>query len=406
RSRPADGTYRERRLQVGILTNSATPAPSPQPQIPIPVHLAVVDLVPWDYTIETAYSKPLGGSQSALCYLAEELARRGHDVQLINNTARPGAHRGVVHLPLAKAHGDVWKSFDAVVLLNGIKPAQSIRPLLRPDARLIAWIQHADDQPAVQPLAREAVRNQFDGFALLSDWQSGRFVEKYQLDPVKTRILRNAIGPAFRGLFSASDDIVAAKKQPPVLAYTSTPYRGLDLLVHAFPAIRAKVKGTTLRVYSSMQVYQATAARDAADYGHLYDLCRDTPGVEYFGSVAQTELAARMREITMLAYPNHFAETSCIAAMEAMAAGSLIVTSALGALPETTAGFARLLPVGDDWLGYSDRFVDEAVEALGEIEEQPEKINGLLRRQVAHCNAECTWAKRADEWEAWLTAKP
>jgi glycosyltransferase involved in cell wall biosynthesis len=368
------------------------------------VHLAFVDFVPWDYTIETAYSKPLGGSQSALCYLAEELARRGYEVQLINNTARPGARRGVVHLPLAKARGDVWKSFDAVVLLNGIKPGVSIRPLLRPEARLVAWIQHADDQPAVQPLAREPVRSMFDGFALLSDWQRDRFLERFQLDPAKTHILRNAIGPAFRGLFSAADDIVAAKKRPSALAYTSTPYRGLDLLVHAFPAIRAKVKGTTLRVYSSMGVYQSAAASDAAQYGALYDLCRDTPGVEYFGSVAQTELAARMREVTMLAYPNHFAETSCIAAMEAMAAGCLILTSALGALGETTAGFARLLPVGDDWLGYSERFVDQAVEALEQFEEQPQLVNEHLRRQVAYCNAEFTWAKRADEWEAWLTA--
>ena len=106
----------------------------------------------------------------------------------------------------------------------------------------------------------------------------------------------------------------------------------------------------------------------------------------------------------MLAYPNHFAETSCIAAMEAMAAGSLVVTSDLGALRETTAGFAKLLPIGDDWLGYSDRFVDEVVDALGEFEEQTEKINDHLRRQVAYCNAECTWAKRADEWEAWFSA--
>src|SRR4029077_14858423 len=108
--------------------------------------------------------KPLGGSQSALCYLAEELAERGHEVQLINNAALPGVSRGVVCLPLAKAAGDVWKRFDAGVLLNSVKPGLSIRPMLKADARLIAWIQHAHDQPAVQPLAREEVRRVFDGF--------------------------------------------------------------------------------------------------------------------------------------------------------------------------------------------------------------------------------------------------
>jgi glycosyltransferase involved in cell wall biosynthesis len=366
------------------------------------MRIAFVDFVPWDYTIETVYQKPLGGSQSALCYLAEELARRGHEVQLINNAALPGVSCGVICLPAAKAHGDVWKSFDVVVLLNSVKPGLSIRPLLRKGARLIAWIQHAHDQPAVQPLAREEVRGVFDGFALLSDWQRGCFERSFQLDPARIRILRNAVSPAFLDRFPAGADIVAAKRRPPVLAYTSTPFRGLDILVHVFPAVRREVQGATLRVYSSMQVYQAADESDAAQYGHLYELCRDTPGVEYIGSLPQPELAEQMREVTMLAYPNHFAETGCIAAMEAMASGCRIVTSELGALPETTAGFARLIPVGDDWLTYSDRFVDETVRTLEEFETQPGKVNELLNRQVAYINAECTWPRRADQWEAWL----
>ncbi|HEV2970349.1 MAG TPA: glycosyltransferase family 4 protein [Pirellulales bacterium] len=366
------------------------------------MHIAFVDFVPWDYTIETVYQKPLGGSQSALCYLAEELARRGHEVQLINNAALPGVSRGVVCLPAAKAQGDVWKSFDLVVLLNSVKPGLSIRPLLRNGARLIAWIQHAHDQPAVQPLAREEVRSAFDGFALLSDWQRGCFERTFQIDPARVRVLRNAVSPAFLARFPPGADIVAAKRRPPVLAYTSTPFRGLDILVHAFPAIRRDVRGATLRVYSSMQVYQAADESDSAQYGHLYELCRDTPGVEYIGSLAQPELAEQLREVAMLAYPNHFAETSCIAVMEAMASGCRIVTSELGALPETTAGFARLIPVGDDWLTYSDRFIDETVRTLEEFETQPGKVNDLLNRQVAYINAECTWPRRADQWEAWL----
>ena len=370
------------------------------------MHLAFVDFVPWDYTIDAVYEKPLGGSQSALCYLAEELARRGHDVHLINNAALPGVSRGVIQLPLAKAQGDVWKTFDAVVLLNSVKPGLSIRPLLRRDARLIAWIQHAHDQPAMRPLGRDEVRSAFDGFALLSDWQRDAFVRQFQIDPSRIRILRNAISPAFGQLFPAGADIVAAKKRPPVLAYTSTPFRGLDLLVHAFPAIRKQVKGATLRVYSSMHVYQASDESDAEQYGRLYDLCRDTPGVEYIGALPQAELAQQMREVTMLAYPNHFPETSCIAVMEAMAAGCLIVTSELGALGETTAGFARLIPVSDDWLTYSDRFVDEAIRGLERFEEHPQQVNELLSRQVAYCSAECTWPQRADEWEQWLTGNP
>ncbi len=366
------------------------------------MRIAFVDFIPWDYTVETVYLKPFGGSQSALCYLAEELARRGHEVWLVNNCALPGAARGVMHLPIAKAQPDIWKAFDAVVLLNSVKPGLSIRPLLRYGARLIAWLQHAHDQPAVKPLARAEVRATFDGFALLSDWQRDQFVQSFSLDPARLRVLRNAISPVFADLFEPGEDIVAAKATPPVLAYTSTPFRGLDLLVHSFPAVRKEVKGARLRVYSSMAVYQSSDDSDAAEFGNLYDLCRETPGVEYIGSLPQSALAPQLRDVCVWAYPNHFAETGCIAAMEAMAAGAMIVTSDLGALAETTAGFARLLPVNDDWLGYSERFVGEVVKSLERLAESPAEMNDALARQVAYVNAECTWQRRADKWEQWL----
>jgi glycosyltransferase involved in cell wall biosynthesis len=368
------------------------------------LHIAFVDFVSWDYTIQTAYEKPLGGSQSALCYLAEELAARGHEVQLVNNTTQPGVSRGVACLPLSKATADVWKRFDVVILLNSVKPGLSIRPMLNTSARLIGWIQHAHDQPAVQPLARAEVRGAFDNISLVSDWQREKFERSFSLDPPQVRVMRNAIAPAFRDLFPPGANIVGTKTKPPVLAYTSTPFRGLDLLVHSFPAIRKQASGTVLRVYSSMHVYQANDENDEAQFGRLYDLCRETPGVEYIGLLSQPDLATQLREATMLAYPNHFAETSCIAALEAMASGCLIATSDLGALRETTAGFARLVPVGDDWLAYCDRFVDEVVKALEEIEKQPDTVNERLARQVAHVNAEYTWSRRADEWEQWLGA--
>jgi len=399
------------------------------------LHIAFVDFIAWDYTIETAYQRPLGGSQSALCYLAEQLALRGHEVQLINNAAVPGVSRGVVCLPLAKARPEVWRGFDAVVMLNAVKQGLAIRPLLRPDAKLIAWLQHADDQPAVRGLANAEFREAFDRFAFVSQWQRGRFQEVFGVPAERSRVMRNAIGPAFRGLVRSphppstssgqagplpeGEGETAASQRPddrpkpqangpqpkahsPILAYTSTPFRGLDLLVHAFPAIRKEAPGTTLRVYSSMQVYQTPSEKDAAQYGALYQLCRDTPGIEYIGSLPQAELAAQLVEADVLAYPNHFAETSCIAVMEAMAAGCYVMSSQLGALPETTAGFGRLLPVGDSWLDYTDRFIEEMAKLLDEMQKQPAKFEAELARQVEFVNAEYDWAKRAAEWEEWL----
>src|SRR5258708_26316859 len=60
--------------------------------IPIKMRIVFYDHTPVDYTPETPFARPLGGSESAQCYLALELARRGHSVVLITNTSVPGRY--------------------------------------------------------------------------------------------------------------------------------------------------------------------------------------------------------------------------------------------------------------------------------------------------------------------------
>jgi hypothetical protein len=114
------------------------------------------------------------------------------------------------------------------------------------------------------------------------------------------------------------------------------------------------------------------------------------------GSVSQSDLAAAMKGVSVLAYPNTFAETSCISVMEAMAAGAHVVTSDLGALPETTAGFARF--IGGDPMSprYAEQFVDATVAAIDESDESK------LRAQIDYINQQCVWSRRAVEWARWL----
>ncbi|WP_333383424.1 glycosyltransferase [Microcoleus sp. POL10_C6] len=149
--------------------------------------------------------------------------------------------------------------------------------------------------------------------------------------------------PCFANIFPDNISIFSQKSLPPILAYTSTPFRGLDILLKVFPAIRQAFPGTTLKVFSSMKVHQIDDNDNQLFCGQLYRQCQGTEGVEYVGSIPQPELLRQLRSVAVLAYPNTYLETSSIAVMEAMASGCRIVTSELAALPETTAGFARLV---------------------------------------------------------------
>lgn len=366
--------------------------------------IAFLDFLPWNYKVESAYQVALGGSQSAMCYLAEALAKQGHEVFLLNNTLEAGISRGVTCLPLQTAPVQLLASLDAAVVLMGSQWGVKLKPFLGDSTRLILWNQHAHDQPAVQGLQNPTERDAYDGMAMVSDWQRDRFHEHFNIDLDRTEILRNAIAPTFCDRFPDDAPILPQKTQPPILAYTSTPFRGLELLLDVFPRIRQAIPGTRLKVFSSMKVYHYARTEDEAKFGWLYRRCQEMEGVEYVGSVSQPELARQLQSVTLLAYPNTFAETSCIAVMEAMASGCWIVTSDLGALPETTAGFAPLVSIAPSWESYKEHFTREAIALLKQRTASDTTVaERHLRRQVNYFNRECTWSVRARQWVEWLS---
>lgn len=368
------------------------------------MRIAFGDLLPWDYHVLSVETTPLGGSQSAACYLARALAALGHEIFFVNDTRSPGRYAGVTCLG--------WQSFaskslreldlDVFVCLPGAGSGKLLREALGAKTRLVLWTQHRVNQPAVEPLAQPEERESYDAFAFVSEWQRDEFRLGFGLPLVRTQIMRNAAAPAFVDLFPANRPILPEKARLPVLAYTSTPFRGLNLLLDAFPAIRQQVPEARLRVFSSMAVYQQTAAEDQEKYGALYQRCRETPGVEYVGGLDQPSLAREMQSVAVLAYPNTFPETSCIAALEAMASGCRIVTSALGALPETTAGFAELISTEQARESYLREFVVRTVKLLQQWQRNEADTEALLRRQVDFIHRNATWDLRAKEWSGWL----
>ena len=368
------------------------------------MRIAFADFNCWDFHAQSADCIPLGGSQSAACHLARSLARDGHEVILLSWVSKPGIYDGVPCLSWKQIHTARLRALDLDVLVCLIDAGNGarLRAMLGPKTLIILWAHHAHDQPGVASLRDAPERTAYDGFAMVSEWQRERYERHFGIEPARMAVLRNAIAPAFAHLFAEGESILDQKTVPPVLAYTSTPFRGLDLLLQVFPRIREAVPGVRLQVFSSMRVYLVSPLEDEALYGALYRRCRETEGVEYIGSVPQPELARALRGVSVLAYPNTFPETSCIVMMEAMASGCRVVTSHRGALPETGAGFARLIPGEQDSGAYREQFIEETVQVLREGVERREATEQLLRAQVAHINATATWDLRAGQWIEWL----
>jgi len=357
------------------------------------VHRTVVD-----YTVETPYHRAVGGTEAAISYLATELAQARHSIVHLANASVPGRYLGVECLNHHDAfNAEMLNSADVVVVANEAIGA-SIRDMgvRRP---LVLWAHHADDQPPIEPLEFSRERKAWSGFAFVSQWQLEEFCRIYWLPRERAKVLRNAIAPSI-----ASDTPRAPwylRKSPPLLVYTSAPYRGLDVLLECFPVIRHAIPDIRLRVFSGLSTTRG--GPDDNNYTDLHQKSLALDGVDYVGPVSQPELARSLSEAAALAYPSTYPETSCIAALEAMAMGATVVTTRLGALPETLAGHGVMVDMLEPRELLAANFASAVVSTLKSQRLLPAAAAARRTAQIAYVRENYLWASRAREWEHWLS---
>ncbi|OAS27776.1 hypothetical protein A5481_00140 [Methylobacterium platani] len=270
-------------------------------------------------------------------------------------------------------------ALEAVQLcVNGYDPA-------RLDGRpLVVWVHHDVDQRAVQWMRDGGLAARVDRFVFVSEWQRARFVATFGLAPDRCLVLRNATEvPAA--------DRVPAVRRPLKIAYTSTPFRGLAVLLEAWDRLRPE--GAELHIWSSHRLYGP--AFDDAPHAALFARARSLPNVHHHGIVPNPELREALRDIDVLAYPSTFAETSCLAVIEALAAGCRVICPTLGALPEAVGGFGRLYAFQPDPVTHAEVVASLLAEEIaGPWAGRP----ALAAEQQAAMRRLYDWPVRVAEW--------
>ena len=127
------------------------------------------------------------------------------------------------------------------------------------------------------------------------------------------------------------DDYRAANRRTPhtvVFLGRDDPRKGLDVLLDAWPAVRASVPDAQLRVLGSH--------RDHSE-----------PGVSYLGRVSEEVKRAELAAATVFCAPNLGGESFGIVLVEAMASGCIPVVSDLEAFASVVGPVGHRVPVGD-----------------------------------------------------------
>ena len=251
----------------------------------------------------------------------------------------------------------------------------------------VYWNQLSYDQQAVQWLANPNDVEMIDHFVFVSHWQAEKYRQIFNIPGYKTHVIKNAC--------LGVDQRVKGSRDKVRLCYTSTPWRGLDVLLQAWELL--KPQDAELHVFSSCKIYGPDFYDSSeGQYQQLYDKCSELPGVVYRGSIPNDELRKELHSFDILAYPNTFEETSCIAVIEALSAGLRVVTSNLGALPETTEGWARMYP----YLMNKDKHAEVFSKILAEEISLINTQDLELQKQVYL--PRWSWDQRITEWTNYL----
>lgn len=357
------------------------------------MHIFLLDPNGHTYDPQTPFRQPLGGTQSAVAYLAAALARQGVQVSLLNNDQEERVVNGVRVLGKDTA-GAMAREADMVVVAS-TPIGRQLGDLVPPDVPMVFWCHLPANQPSVAALAGKEEQDCWSAFVMVSLWQVENYVDAFGLPRQKTMVIGNAVSPAFSDMALQSAWFETGAS--PTLVYTSVPYRGLDVLLMAFPLIRARIPDVRLKIFSGMKLY---GEQGPDPFRHLYELARVLPGSEYRGVVSQSELAKELAGAAVFSYPCTFAESACIAAMEGMVVGAEPITSDLGALPETLAGFGRTVPLANGQVPMLYGFVDEVVAALEQARQNPEVAAERRARQIAFVKQNYDWDFRATQWIA------
>jgi len=259
--------------------------------------------------------------------------------------------------------------------------------LLEKDKINILWMHHFVNQKEAQNLGSKDFVEKIDFIVFNSNWNFEKFVYQYKIPGNKSIVIKNAI------------EKIEFKKKPKDkinLIYHTTPWRGLVHLLKVFKKLN--LENVELNVCSSTKIYGKKFDDVLGKkYETLFNECKNTKNINYLGFVNNDEVIQLLKKTHIFTHPSIWPETSCIAAIESMAAGCEIVTTNLGALYETCAPFGTLVTFSNDLNDLEKRYsiaLNKSIENFWSVENQTK-----LKLQSEIINMYYSWDSRSIQWK-------
>jgi len=251
----------------------------------------------------------------------------------------------------------------------------------------VLWMHHFVNQKEAENLGSKDFLDKLDWIVFNSHWNFEKYIYQFKIPENKSIVIKNAI------------EKIEFKEKPKDkinLIYHTTPWRGLKHLIKIFKNI--ELKNVELNVCSSTIIYgKKFDSVLGKTYEDIFNECKNTKNINYLGFLENKKVVDLLKKMHIFTYPSVWPETSCIAAIEAMAAGCETVTTNLGALYETCSPFGTFVNFDRNFDNLEKRYSKVLINTIENYwsEENQKKLK--LQRETI--NSTYSWEKRSMEWK-------
>ena len=321
--------------------------------------IAIIDIIGIPYDGTTVYKQGLGGSESAVTFASEQLAKLGFDVTVFNNCdsedTQPGTYNGVVYRPTRDLAKD-WV-FDIVISSrtvipfidpkdypklndNRTIPFQSMnlydRILSKAKMRIL-WMHDTFclGDLLIEPLT---VQDRITDIFTLSDWHLTYITNcdhgarrNFEVLKPKVFITRNGVN-----IYDPHTDL--KNKDPDLFVYNASVTKGMVPLVkEIWPRVKQQLPNAKLKIIGGYYRFGKSSAPDQQEqYWHVManDPVNKNLDIEFTGVISQKSIAHILQQSSFMIYPSAFPETFGISSVESLCYNTPLITCRFGALEE------------------------------------------------------------------------
>jgi glycosyltransferase involved in cell wall biosynthesis len=321
--------------------------------------IAIIDIIGAPYNGLTPQERGLGGSESAVAWIAKELQSLNLDITVFCSCnidhAFPGIFDGVVYLPLEELAKD-W-DFDIVISSRTVIPFTDPKdiPLLN-DTRAYKFMDY-DLYSRIVSKARQRILWMHDTFCLgdnmIEDLAvSNRITDIFALSDFHLtyvancahgrkrnfEVLKQKLYITRNGAVKYKSEVDINAKDKNLFVYNASLSKGMTPLVKdIWPRVKQHIPTARLKVLGGFYKFQSTALPDQQEVD--WRLMAEDPSnqsldIEFTGIIPQHQVADVMTEANYMIYPSTFPETYGISTLEAMLYNVPVITCRFGALEE------------------------------------------------------------------------